>query len=576
MGELISPDMKRRGRIYGWVLVASLAGIQGAHGGEYYDVGVIVNMESSDSRAICDYFKASRGIPDKNIIEVTVPVVETIDAATFTAMQTQIESTLVFRDISESINYLVTTKGVPLRVDRGGIGSTYSNSASVESELTCIIGPNKNQIGGCGGVVSPYYMRTERFSRAQFGIYLVTRLDGYSVEDVIQLIDRSGPGMVQDSRARFVLDQDPDWPSAYNFLNTNIDKAGAILKAAGSSVVLNADSTYLTREANVAGYVSWGSNDHHAADVTQNAIPLNTWSPGAIAETYVSTSGRSFANPPSYGQSLVADLIQEGASGAKGYVYEPYATAMADVSVLFGRYTAGYNLSESFYSASRYLSWMDVIIGDPKTSTVELQGVLPIQLLSFTAGLSPDPASVRLSWTTASETNNFGFMVQRRASGGGEFADLPGSLQQGGGTTVSPRTYAWTDSKLVAGTYDYRLRQIDLDGSSHPTETRSVTVATVPTGVAAPFQPVSAGLDQNYPNPFNPSTTIRYRIAVAGQVSLVVYDAVGREVATLVDRFHEPGSYAVVWDARGIAAGMYFCKLIAGQRAWTQRMIALK
>jgi hypothetical protein len=392
----------------------------------------------------------------------------------------------------------------------------------------------------------------------------------------MNLIDRSGPTVLRNARAPYILDQDPDWPASYKCLNTNIEKAGTLLSARGCSVVMNSDSTYLTSEPNVAGYVSWGSNDHHADEYTQNAIPKNTWAPGAIAETYVSTSARSFENPPSYGQSLIADLIHEGATGAKGYVYEPFLSAMADVSVLFGRYTSGYNLAESFYSASRYVSWMDVVIGDPKTSTFDIQGTLPIQLLSFDAGLSPDPSSVQLSWTTASETNNFGFMVQHRPFGCGEFADLSGSLQHGAGTTVSPRNYVWTDLKVEPGTHEYRLRQIDLDGSYHFSDFRSVTVAAGLTGVGDNFQPVATGLDQNYPNPFNPTTNVTYRLAEAGRVSLVIYDALGREVTTLVNGAQGSGRYTVTWNATGVAAGVYFCRLTAAGKVWVQRMISLK
>ncbi|MCK5560248.1 MAG: PKD domain-containing protein, partial [Thermoplasmata archaeon] len=94
--------------------------------------------------------------------------------------------------------------------------------------------------------------------------------------------------------------------------------------------------------------------------------PHNTWVPGAIAETFVSTGGRSFKITTTYGQSLVADLIREGVSGVKGYVYEPYLTAIAHPDILFDRYTLGYNLAESYWYASQLYGWMGTVIGDPK------------------------------------------------------------------------------------------------------------------------------------------------------------------------------------------------------------------
>ncbi|UCD92575.1 MAG: TIGR03790 family protein [Methanobacteriota archaeon] len=97
--------------------------------------------------------------------------------------------------------------------------------------------------------------------------------------------------------------------------------------------------------------------------------PHNTWIDGAVGETYVSTGGRSFTYLTRYGQSLVADLIKNGISGIKGYVYEPYLSAVAHPNILFERYTSGYSLAESFAMASEIsLSWMDVIIGDPKVA----------------------------------------------------------------------------------------------------------------------------------------------------------------------------------------------------------------
>ena len=79
----------------------------------------------------------------------------------------------------------------------------------------------------------------------------------------------------------------------------------------------------------------------------------------------MSTSGRTFADPNARGQSLIADLVAQGITGCKGYVAEPFADAIARADVLFDRYTSGFTLAESFYCASRYLGWKDVVIGDP-------------------------------------------------------------------------------------------------------------------------------------------------------------------------------------------------------------------
>ena len=92
------------------------------------------------------------------------------------------------------------------------------------------------------------------------------------------------------------------------------------------------------------------------------------WVNGSIVETAVSTGARSFNWGTSYGQSLVADILEDGASGIKGYVYEPYLTAVSSPSVLLSSYASGYNLAESYAAANTMTSWMGVVVGDPKMS----------------------------------------------------------------------------------------------------------------------------------------------------------------------------------------------------------------
>jgi len=104
--------------------------------------------------------------------------------------------------------------------------------------------------------------------------------------------------------------------------------------------------------------------------------PHNSWLPGALAETYVSTGGRSFNYGTNYGQSLVVDLILDGVTGVKGYVYEPYLTACAHPDILFNTYTQGYYLAESYHMASQLKGWMGVVVGDPKLAPYR-QDIIP-------------------------------------------------------------------------------------------------------------------------------------------------------------------------------------------------------
>lgn len=345
---------------------------------DYSDVIVVVNDNSQISIDITNYFKTRRNIPDSRIVHISTSNSETIDVSTFmTEIRTPIENFITSNNITNSINYIVTTKGVPLRFTDP---ADTNRRRSVDSVLTLMLGPYAGEIGSSHpyGVENPYKIsavtddcdmkdgvitcRKEKFSRVKFGFYLVTRLTGYFYEDVKNMIDKAE---ISTNDGVFVLDTDPTKGGGYdNFNNAMSLFAKPLLEHKGYTVILDETTTYLTNQKNVLGYCSWGSND---ANDTDHGKPHNTWNPGAIAETAVSSSGRTFEYPPTYGQSLIADLIAEGVTGAKGYVYEPLLYAIANPYMLFDAYTDQYNLAESFYMSSRWIGWRDVVVGDPKT-----------------------------------------------------------------------------------------------------------------------------------------------------------------------------------------------------------------
>jgi len=451
---------------------------------------------------------------------------------------------------------------MPLKINRG---TNYYN-ASVESELMLILGKYQSSIGGYNRFFSPYYGVHGDFSHAVYDMYLVTRLDGYTVGDVFGMIDRSAtiPASIP-AAAKFVMDQDTSWDAQAGYLNTNMKNAKAILQGKNLNVTLDGTSLYLTHQTDVIGYVSWGSNDRFASLVTDNGKQYNTYLPGAIAETYVSTGARSFTAPMSYGQSAIADMIAEGVTGVKGYVYEPYSSSMADVSILFPMYADGYTLAESFFSASSFLSWMDVVVGDPKyrlintrivdtttaTDTTTSSHPLPVELTSFNARIAG--SMVSLTWATATEKNNYGFDVERRYTNG-TWKKI--GFIAGAGTVNTPQAYSYTDKSPMAGSVAYRLKQVDRDGAFEYSKEVCATVAR--TGLA------SSKLLGNYPNPFNPQTMIRFQLFQREQVSVKVFNMLGQEVATLMNQEMQEGEYEVPFNGSTLASGMYITELRAG------------
>jgi len=174
-----------------------------------------------------------------------------------------------------------------------------------------------------------------------------------------------------------------------------------------------------------------------------------------------------------------------------------------------------------------------------------------------------------LSWTTAAEINNKGFYIERSVSEGpssqNKYREQIAFIE-GNGTTTQQKLYSYTDENLPSGTYTYRLKQVDFDGSvNYPGEIEISVNA-----------PAKFALYQNYPNPFNPSTTFKYSLSKDEFVTLEVYDILGARVARLVNWQQKAGTYEVRFDASNLSSGIYFYKIKAGAFSSVKKMILLK
>lgn len=192
---------------------------------------------------------------------------------------------------------------------------------------------------------------------------------------------------------------------------------------------------------------------------------------------------------------------------------------------------------------------------------------LPVELVSFTA--SSASGITKLKWTTATEKNNYGFEIERAFIHGQLKIDNWQSIGfvEGCGNSNSSKEYSYTDNNPSAGKYVYRLKQIDRDGMFGYSQEAEVTVSPVPQ---------SFTLMQNYPNPFNPSTEISYQLPALSRTTLIVYDAIGREAAVLVNEVKEAGYYTATFDASKFASGIYFAKLQSGEKVQMKKMLMLK
>ncbi|MCU0415055.1 MAG: T9SS type A sorting domain-containing protein [Ignavibacteriaceae bacterium] len=187
------------------------------------------------------------------------------------------------------------------------------------------------------------------------------------------------------------------------------------------------------------------------------------------------------------------------------------------------------------------------------------QGI-PVELISFRASVFE--GAVELNWMTATETNNSGFEIQR--SSGGDFETI--DFVDGNGTTTEPNSYSYIDRDVPVGTFTYRLKQIDFDGSFEYSQIVEVTIPA----------PVAFALDQNYPNPFNPSTRIKFAIPEESDVRMSVYNTLGQEVAEILSGRLREGFHEVEFDAGSLTSGIYFYRLEAEKFVDVKKMIIIK
>lgn len=198
-------------------------------------------------------------------------------------------------------------------------------------------------------------------------------------------------------------------------------------------------------------------------------------------------------------------------------------------------------------------------------------GVLPVEMAGFDADV--DGETIRLSWTTASEQNNAGFRVQRKAAmsnnnktGASSRAWTTVGRVEGSGTTSEAQSYRFTDTDLPydADVVTYRLKQVDTDGSTHIS--RKITVERRIDEVE---------LLGTYPNPVREQATIRYAVPETKDVTVALYDVLGRPVRTVV-RAERKGRHEEEVDVRGLSSGVYFVRLQAGGQVQTQKVTVLQ
>jgi uncharacterized protein (TIGR03790 family) len=300
----------------------------------------------------------------------------------------------------------------------GTPGQPSVDSFLAAIDYPTIPGATKLGISGSGtvgtGWLNRYWNARVPFSHAQFGGYLVTRLDGYTQSDATRLVDEALAAEQGATGHPVAFDVDihhglgdktaaPEPITAFDYDKTmgvtsewdwsvwNADMLHArdALEASGIPNQLYMNGTFVGNLDNLLGYFSWGSND---STFNPSAYESLTFAPGSIVDTAVSTSGRTFL-PTSGGQSLAADLLAHGMTCGKAYVGEPLLQGIASPSIALDRYYSGYSMAESLYAASRFVGWEDVILGDPLTTPYYGSG--PLMAPTYAAQFDDSAGGVR-------------------------------------------------------------------------------------------------------------------------------------------------------------------------------------
>lgn len=195
------------------------------------------------------------------------------------------------------------------------------------------------------------------------------------------------------------------------------------------------------------------------------------------------------------------------------------------------------------------------------TSDIGEGSALPVELVAFHATAKNN--TISLTWKTATEVNNFGFDIERKAS---NLAWDKIGFIQGSGNSNTPKEYSFADAPIKGTNFQYRLKQLDANGKFRYSEIVSINIGA----------PISFDLKQNYPNPFNPSTTIAYSIPTESLVTITVYDVLGKQITSLVNEQKKAGSYSVTLDGSRLSSGIYICRMHTSAYTSTTKMILMK
>lgn len=353
----------------------------------YDDVAVIINENSEASIEIGTYFAEKRDIPASNLIYVTTTVDEVIDSLGFVSLKNQIKSAMRAQNLDgDDINYLVTTKGMPYNLEIGDCSSPYdlyldsetrafTDCSCVESDLAIIFHPDSNLMASSATFTNPYFDKTGTFSHAQYQTYLVSRLDGYTVESVKELIDRTGTNLPNtlDQFPAFIFDISyNDDPYIIAAIVNKLLPVVEYLESYGCNVILDTLQQVPVVYGPVMSFHSWNFDPFDKE--------FDAWMmPGAMTEIVLPQQVSTFYDSLNiYNELIMADMIEVGTGAVSTNVHSFFVSGSTYWEYFYQSFypidptQTSYNLAESYFKSVNRLSWTELLVGDPKTSIQNL------------------------------------------------------------------------------------------------------------------------------------------------------------------------------------------------------------
>jgi hypothetical protein len=344
----------------------------------------------------------------------------------------------------------------------------------------------------------------------------------------------------------------PNWGIFFNLIASPTHYVTLSQMTTASNAAANATFSvdFYTRSGNaLGGPVGSGPGSSSAGWTNQGNFPVTQGSVSSGVSLLFSIPSITI-NP---GDTLGVAMVFIGAGPRYfGTGTPPYGTySNTGLTLVTGdARSAPFTPSGSFFSSRE-------LVGE-----IHYDASVPVELVSFNASVNVN--NVELTWATATELNNQGFYIERKSSGT-DWGNV--GFVEGSGTSTETRFYSFTDKNIMSGTYSYRLKQVNFDGTFRYYDLdRELEVGA----------PQIYYLSQNYPNPFNPTTKINWQIKNDGLVTIKIFDQLGKEIVTLVNEERSAGSYETEFDASALASGIYYYKLTSGGFVDTKKMILVK